>query len=347
MEKNFGDTVRQLRKDRHLTQEDLANFLGVAFQSVSKWERNETYPDITTLPRIAAFFGVTTDHLLGADSRDAEAKIQNYIAEYYRLWECGQLRPLCKILKRAIYEHPGDYRLIVRYFNALVTDAMRSNEPLTVRNEAQALYSSIQKHCTTDSIRIWSQKIMANYYKTLAKIENSGIEKDDVHAIVENMPLMQNSRDHVATFLYDGAERQSAIAKAVIEHCYLLGQTAIGYCETEAPSDLKINVLESAIIAIDRFFPDGDYGKLLTTFIWANARLVKCYSELNCKSVTSAANRAMAAARHFDELPAGEIAYTSPLLRGLTYSKQKIPYATSKSQAENLRSFFESIGYTE
>ena len=51
----LGKNIKRLRLERKLTQEILAEFLGVTFQSVSNWERGESYPDITMLPEIAVF----------------------------------------------------------------------------------------------------------------------------------------------------------------------------------------------------------------------------------------------------------------------------------------------------
>lgn len=59
--------IASLRKSRHMTQEDLAQALGVTNQTVSKWESAQCCPDIALLPRIAMLFGVTVDALLGCN----------------------------------------------------------------------------------------------------------------------------------------------------------------------------------------------------------------------------------------------------------------------------------------
>ena len=65
MENTLAHTVRKYRKENDLTQKEMAEALGVTFQTVSKWERGEMYPDIMLLPKIAALFGVSVDTLLG------------------------------------------------------------------------------------------------------------------------------------------------------------------------------------------------------------------------------------------------------------------------------------------
>src|SRR3989338_8328824 len=61
----IGEKIKALRLSFNLKQIDLANSLGVTAQAVSKWEREENCPDIFLLKKIAVFFNVTTDHLLG------------------------------------------------------------------------------------------------------------------------------------------------------------------------------------------------------------------------------------------------------------------------------------------
>ncbi|MGG5369143.1 helix-turn-helix domain-containing protein [Enterococcus sp. AZ196] len=64
MEMNIGPIIMEKRKEKQVTQQELANFVGVSKASVSKWETGQTYPDITLLPLLAAYFDITIDSLL-------------------------------------------------------------------------------------------------------------------------------------------------------------------------------------------------------------------------------------------------------------------------------------------
>ena len=61
----IGETIARLRKERSMTQEALAECLGVSAQTISKWENSTTCPDIMLLPVLADLFGVTVDDLYG------------------------------------------------------------------------------------------------------------------------------------------------------------------------------------------------------------------------------------------------------------------------------------------
>ena len=65
MNRNFSNNFKTMRKQRNLTQEQIAETLGVSCQAVSKWETNSSYPDISLLPIIADYFGVSVDYLKG------------------------------------------------------------------------------------------------------------------------------------------------------------------------------------------------------------------------------------------------------------------------------------------
>ena len=65
MDMTIGKRIAHLRKEKGMTQEDLATRMGVSPQAVSKWENDQTCPDISALPALSKLLGVTVDELLG------------------------------------------------------------------------------------------------------------------------------------------------------------------------------------------------------------------------------------------------------------------------------------------
>lgn len=65
MKNIMGNQIRMLRKAKGITQEELGQALGISYQAVSKWENDTALPDVQIVPKIAEYFGVTTDELFG------------------------------------------------------------------------------------------------------------------------------------------------------------------------------------------------------------------------------------------------------------------------------------------
>ena len=72
MNLNFSENFKQLRKEKGVTQEKIAEILGVTGQTVSRWELSICYPDLELLPSIANYFGVTVDSLLSNDNNSKQ-----------------------------------------------------------------------------------------------------------------------------------------------------------------------------------------------------------------------------------------------------------------------------------
>jgi len=83
----LSENLKKYRIIKNLTQEDVAEYLGITAQSVSKWERGESYPDITFLPALANIFETSIDLLIGMDTIRAEEtrlNIHNKAVAYQR-----------------------------------------------------------------------------------------------------------------------------------------------------------------------------------------------------------------------------------------------------------------------
>ena len=78
---NLAENIIRLRHDKKITQEQLANFVGVTKASVSKWETKQSMPDILLLPQLAAFFDVTIDELLGYEPQLSKEQMEKIYLE--------------------------------------------------------------------------------------------------------------------------------------------------------------------------------------------------------------------------------------------------------------------------
>lgn len=77
MKETLGQRLSRLRKEKNLTQEDIANKVNISSQAVSKWENDLSSPDIDTLVRLANIFDVSLDELLGNENKKTVTTINN------------------------------------------------------------------------------------------------------------------------------------------------------------------------------------------------------------------------------------------------------------------------------
>lgn len=319
----FGENLKKLRKSKNLTQDALADFLGMSFQAVSKWERGETYPDITMLPTIASFFNVTVDSLLGTDTIEKERRINEYSEKYSRLCSEGKLYEAKVMLKTAITEFPGNYDLLSKYLNALIHTQCDDDYLISIKDEVQRIYNIIQNYCTVDSIRIWTQKLMCRYLRDLSLIENSGVEIADAEKILEQMPIMQNTRDYEAMYMYpyDDEKRAVACANGISEMLRLFGEIMNRKYKNFLDADGDIS--EAYINLVEKVMPDGDYGKSHYLVVINHLRLgVKKYIDGDEISAIEHFEKALKLAKGYDEMPEVLI-HTSDAVKGLEFDKTK------------------------
>ena len=80
----IGERLLKLRKERNLSQEELANVLDVSRQTISKWETDQSLPDFDKIIPLCEYFGITSDELLTGNSNIKEAKKENVKSNFAR-----------------------------------------------------------------------------------------------------------------------------------------------------------------------------------------------------------------------------------------------------------------------
>lgn len=321
----LGENLKRLRSERAITQETLADFLGVSFQAVSKWERGESCPDIEMLPAIASFFNTTTDDLLGVDKVERESKIQYYIDKYNVLYGTDTPKAL-QLMKKAVYEFPGDFRLLIRYFEALIMGKGGLEEGLAILHEAQSVYDRIDSCCTDDSIRIWAQRLMATYCKSMSLVKGSGLGLDDMEKILHKMPDMYNSGDFAATYLYPSGEKhREACRNAIDELMYLFCCAVINYCSDLGvdSAELKIEGIKTLISVLDSVYTDGNYRKSWVHVIYDYGHLGSLYFIIgNTEEALKNLRICAELSKKYDSLPQ-TVTSSSVLFNGKEFTKKK------------------------
>ena len=77
--KSIGEMISSLRKEKGMTQNDLAEKMNVTDKAVSKWERNLSCPDVNSIPKLAEILGTTVEELLNAQSKKEDNKIDEIV----------------------------------------------------------------------------------------------------------------------------------------------------------------------------------------------------------------------------------------------------------------------------
>jgi len=333
----FGSTLRHLRKEKGLTQEQLAAQLNVTFQTISNWERDESWPDLSMLPVLAGFFGVTTDALLAVDRAANEQRVQD-ILDAYDGHKPDTGRELLPVLKNAVGEFPLDFRLWVRYMEALLYCARGLGGGKAVAKEVREIYENIDAHCTNDAIRMGAKRLYVMHLHSLAQpLEPGGPLgrpelQQEAERILSEMPSLRTCREHIAVMVSLPGEahlraNQEELVSLVwmIDHalCHhdVYGHAFPGEEETFAYAREIVFAHEWILRLMELVFPDGDYGKLAPRLVYSYGYLA-FYSAIlgEYDKAFDAMRRSAQLAAAFDTQPQ-VVVHTSPLVRGLPFDK--------------------------
>lgn len=148
----IGNQIKALRLRRGVTQETLANHLGVTAQAVSKWERNAATPDIGMLPDLSAYFGVTIDELFALSDDTRMERIRNMLWDdrYYDPAEVDSTREFLLRKGRREPENGEVYEMLAEMENHLAGEhqekaAEYAREALKRNPELRTAHSELNK----------------------------------------------------------------------------------------------------------------------------------------------------------------------------------------------------------
>ena len=294
--KHFGERLKKLRHDNSITQDALAEYLGISYQAVSKWENGVGLPDITLLPAIAGFFRVSADYLLGIDQETSELKIEKVLQDAQKFNHIGEIEKSIHIIDEALKSFPNDHRLLC---DLIKYKLMRPcSDPKWIEGIEQKA-NLILRDCHIDKIR---HQTLGNLTKAYALIG----KKEKVMEIAQLLP----------DFAYSKTLLLSDILTTANYHIFK-GDPAIA-----------VNICKNALTMINSLGTEGYWLYIQLRF---QIHLALAYGKLQYSDLMySAAETALEICITIENtLTLGETEYVSPPLAGLIISKDNLK-ATNK-----------------
>ncbi|WP_028510381.1 helix-turn-helix transcriptional regulator [Ruminococcus sp. NK3A76] len=212
---SIGTTIKQLRQEQDITQEQLADALGITSRAVSQWETDRTAPDISQLPALANFFDVTTDFLLGVDIRRKEEEVDKILKQVNKYQEQGDQLSTAEYLREQLKIYPNEPDLLTELAFALrnyyFVQGKADTEELKKEKSDEIIAlceRALKYYKPTDDNNFTKQVLIGQYVYYLH-------DKEKGEKLVMSLPNVYCTRERFLADLYEGKEalarRQSAL----------------------------------------------------------------------------------------------------------------------------------------
>ena len=254
---SIGSNIKRLRQEKDLTQEQLAEYLGITSRAVSQWECNRTAPDISQLPVLCHIFDVSSDTLLGIDIEKNNEEINRYMDKATKELSRGNFEYCAAILREALRKFPKSYAIMIELAHAII--CANVNNCMEDYNEVFALCNRVLGECT-DSIRRYEA------LQTLARAYGRAGRQEEMRKLAEEMPNLHFSQQDFMRYRWKG---DADFEKIQGYMDFLIGRTIemLGITATQqhdnnefiySPED-RIRLQKTRISLLELLFPDGDY----------------------------------------------------------------------------------------
>ncbi len=337
MKLNIGETIKKLRKEREITQEEFAEVLGVSCQSVSRWETGACYPDIELIPVIASFFGISTDKLMGIDELTEKENVEKYLERFQTAISKGEIYDCISIAREGVKEYPNNYVLLDKLMYALfVSGDDDGNIPEWKENmekydaEITTLGERIMKYCPDIKLRLEGASRLAFHHILQGR-------KELGKKIYETFPPMELCKENQMWWALEKDEKLPFLRKAIMgsyealkSFIWLLADADIVDVETEFVAINKIFELEKLILDGNR--PKNNWGA-----VWLDFDIAKRYVLLgDTDNMYKYLRQAVDNAKAFDNRPE-EQKYSSVLVGEIIEKRTDFETSDTRPLCEILR----------
>ncbi|MCL2775919.1 MAG: helix-turn-helix domain-containing protein [Oscillospiraceae bacterium] len=333
------ENLKELRKQKGNTQEELAEHLGISMQAVSKWERGEGYPDITLIPALALYYNVTSDKLLGMTDISINAKIQEYNAKVEEVYnefesESERINRRLAICREAQKEFPNNHTVL---FSLLYALGWKSNEDENY-NEMIALGERLLRESTDNDMRF-----NAIYNLSFFCMKHGDFENAKKYA--DMIPNCWNNKEILYSRILSGEEAVEHNQRAIISYVQLVCNFANSLwanMQNKYSREEIIKVLEFILNLNRLVYPDGDFNNESEVFY--NLYNLACWN-LMVGNTEKALSYVEEMPEHFIKIyKSNKAKHTSFLVNKLEYGGYQIPESRLNEVKNTLQDLFENKG---
>ena len=208
MNLRIGENLKRLRREKDLTQEELAAHLGISFQAISKWERGESYPDITILPALSNYFKISIDELVGMEEIRRTEEYEKINEKWLENRNANKHKENVKLMKDSLKFFPNDALLLVQLSSSLERLDGTEKEKMQYLKESISIQEQILRGEDSEVRNATLYNICFAYWKTG--------EHEKAIKQAEKLPNFYKSRENALVNLLTGEEKRK-VAKSSLE----------------------------------------------------------------------------------------------------------------------------------